>query len=193
MTEHHTEGVKILAFVGLPGSGKSTAVDYVCKKGYPKVYFGGIMYDEMKKEGIEITPESQQKFREEWREREGKDVIVRRAIEQVRGLIAAGQRHILLDGVYSWTEYKILKREFPGEMTVVAIVAPKHIRHHRLNIRPERPFTNEEANTRDWSQIENLEAGGPIAIADHFLHNEGDIEKLDVRIERLLSDLNFTA
>jgi dephospho-CoA kinase len=35
MTEH--ENLKIIALVGLAGSGKSTAVEYFTEKGYPKV------------------------------------------------------------------------------------------------------------------------------------------------------------
>lgn len=187
----HHENVQILAFVGLAGSGKSSAVGYLTDKGYPKIYFGGILYEAMNQAGIEITPESQQAFREDIREREGKDFIVKRAVAQARDLIAAGQRRIILDGLYTWTEYKILKREFPGELHVVAIVAPKHLRHHRLALRPERPFTEAEATQRDWSEIENLEKGGPIAIADHYIVNDGDLDTLHERMNAVIADIQF--
>ena len=155
---------KIIAFVGLSGAGKSEATDYISEKGYPKVYFGGIIYKAMEEAGIEITPESQQKFREEIREKEGNDFVVKRAIAQTHDLINSGQNHIILDGLYTWTEYRILKREFPGEMIVVAVVAPKKLRHRRLVTRPERPFTQEEADKRDWSEIENLEKGAQLLL-----------------------------
>jgi dephospho-CoA kinase len=178
---------KIIAIVGMPGAGKSETVNFLTKKDWPKIYFGGIVYDEMKKQGIEITPQSQQDFREDWREREGKDVIVKKAIEQIHNLIEAGQRQIVLDGVYSWTEYKALKHEFPGEIEVIAIIAPRRVRHHRLSIRPERPFTEEEATIRDWAQIENLEQGGPIAAADRYIINDGTLEDLSNKIDTVLA------
>ena len=183
--------VKIVAFVGLAGSGKSSAVDYLTEKGYPKIYFGGILYKAMEEAGIEITWESQQTFREEIREREGKDFIVKRAIKEVRGLIDAGQKHIILDGLYTWSEYKILKHEFPGEITVIAIVTPKHLRKQRMANRPERPMTSEEVGQRDWAEIENIEKGGPIAIADYFIHNEGSLEKLHGEIDKVLDHIHF--
>lgn len=183
--------VKIIAFVGLAGAGKSSAVDYVTTKGFPKIYFGGIIYQAMNEAGIEITPESQQKFREEIREREGKDFVVKRVIKQARDLIDSGQKRIIFDGLYTWTEYKILKHEFPGELTVVAIVTPRRLRHRRLAARPERPFTLKEANDRDWSEIENLEKGGPIAIADHYIINDGDLEKLHTQLDEELKIDNF--
>ena len=182
---------KILAFVGLPGAGKTEATNFAAAKGFPKIYGGGILYDEMRARGIEITPESQAEFRKQWREHEGKDIIVRRATEQLHRLIDAGQRRLIFDGLYSWTEYKFLKHEFPGELIVAAIVAPKHLRHHRLAIRPERPFTTDEANKRDWSEIEDIEKGGPIAIADHYLINDGDITALYAKINTLLSATRF--
>jgi dephospho-CoA kinase len=189
--KHHD--IKIVAFVGLAGSGKSSAAEYITAKGYPKVYFGGIIYQAMNEAGIEITPDSQRIFREEIREREGKDFVVKRAIKQVHDLIESGQKHILLDGLYSWTEYRILKHEFPGELSVIAIITPKKLRHRRLATRPERPFTAKEANERDWSEIENLEKGGPIAMADFFVMNDGSIDDLHKRIDEVLETIEFTA
>lgn len=185
--------VKIVAFVGLAGAGKSSAVEHVAEKGFPKVYFGGVIYQAMREAGIEITPESQQAFREEIRAKEGKDFVAKRVIKQINDLIASGQRRILLDGLYTWTEYRMLKHEFPGELAVIAIVAPKRLRHRRLAVRPERPFTAKEANERDWSEIENLEKGGPIAIADHYIINDGDLEKLHIDVDQKLEIIDFSS
>jgi dephospho-CoA kinase len=187
----HTKDVRILAFVGLPGAGKSEAIDYLAGKGYPKVYFGGVVLDAMTEAGLEHTEANEKPFREALREKEGKDFVVRRIIQQLHGLIDAGQHRIVADGLYSWTEYKALKHEFPGELIVVAIVAPKNLRHHRLSKRPLRPLTVEEANTRDWAEIENLEKGGPIAIADHFIANDKDLDALHAAIDAELSFFHF--
>src|SRR5688500_16129443 len=120
----HHKNVKIIALIGLTGSGPSTAVDQSHDHGYPKMHVGGFPYQAMEDAGIEITWESQQVFREEIRKKEGNDFVVKRAIAQARKLIEAGQHRIILDGIYTWSEYKILKHEFPGEMTVIAVVAP---------------------------------------------------------------------
>lgn len=187
----HEQNIKIVAFVGLTGSGKSTAVEYLTSKGYPKVYFGGIVLDAMTQAGLDHTQENEKKFREELRDRDGKDFVAKRIIAQIHDLIAAGQHRIVADGLYTWTEYKALKREFPGELTVTAIVTPKHMRHHRLLTRPVRPLTDLEANQRDWAEIENLEKGGPIAIADHYIINDGDMENLQSQIDQELKRIDF--
>lgn len=183
--------LKILAFVGLAGSGKSTAVEHFTNKQYPKVYFGGVVLDAMKEAGIEDTPENERSFREELREKHGKDVIVNRIVDQIKHLADAGQRRIIADGLYTWTEYKILKSAFPGELTVVAVVTPRHLRYHRLSLREVRPLTSTEAYDRDQSEIENLEKGGPIAIADYYVHNGGSMEEFNVALDELARQTDF--
>lgn len=190
MTREHPD-LKIIAIVGLAGAGKTSAVEYITEKGFPKIYFGGIIYQAMEEAGIEITPESQQVFREEIREREGKDFVVKEVIRQAHKLVESGQKRIILDGLYTWTEYKILKHEFPGSLTVMAVVAPRGLRHHRLANRPERPFTAQEAMERDWSEIENLEKGGPIAIADHYIVNTGNLDEFHEQLDDTLREIDF--
>lgn len=188
----HHDNVKIVAFVGLSGAGKTAAVDYLTDKGYPKVYFGGVIYEAMKEAGL--TPGDwpvENKFRKEIREREGNDFVIKRIVKQLHDLIGAGQHRIIADGLYSWTEYRILKHEFPGELTVVAVVAPKHLRHHRLSIRPERPLNSQEANDRDWHEIEDIEKGGPIAIADHTIINNKNLDHLHQQLDEELEHIHF--
>ena len=187
------DNVKILAVVGMSGSGKSVAVDYLTDKGYPKVYFGGMIYKEMEKREIERTEdgESEKKFREMIRETEGADWVVRQVIAEVRDLIAAGQKRIILDGVYSWTEYKILKHEFPGCMTFLAVVVDKNLRYERVAKRPGRAFDMNAIRERDRSEIENLEKGGPIAAADYYILNNGTKEELKEGVDKVLRRIEF--
>lgn len=185
------KNVQIIAFVGMPGAGKSSAVDYVTEKGFPKVYFGGVILQALKDTELELTPANERMMREKLRAEEGSDVIVKRISQQIHDLIGAGQKRIIADGLYSWTEYKYLKREFPGEMNVIAILAPRNLRHRRLSQRPIRPLQTGEALERDWAEIENLEKGGPIAIADHYVINDSDIEQLHQQVDRELRSLQF--
>lgn len=184
---------KIIAFVGMPGSGKSTAVDYVSAQDFPRVYFGGVILDAMREAGLEVNAENEEKFREEIREREGKDFVVKRIIRQINDLIEAGQHQIIADGLYTWTEYKALKRAFPTEITVVAVLAARNVRQRRLAKRPVRPLTPAEVMERDWAEIENLEKGGPIAVADHYIINESTLEDYHAAIDRILDEIEFSS
>ncbi|MBF1038982.1 MAG: AAA family ATPase [Candidatus Nanosynbacter sp.] len=182
---------KIIALVGLAGSGKSSAVEYLTEKGFPKIYFGGVIYKAMDEAGIEKTWDNQQQFREEIRRREGKDFVIKRVIKNIHDLVNAGQNKIVLDGLYTWSEYKFLKHEFPGQVVVIAIVTPKYLRYQRMAKRIERPMQPHEVDQRDWSEIENLEKGGPIAIADYFIINDGSLEQLHQKIDAATHDAHF--
>ena len=187
------DNVKILAIVGMSGSGKSVAVDHLTKKGYPKVYFGGMIYKEMAKRGIERTEdgESEKRFREKIRQEEGKDWVVRQVIAETKDLINAGQHRIVLDGVYSWTEYCLLKHEFPKCLTFIAIVVDKKLRYERVANRPERAFDITAIRERDRSEIENLEKGGPIAAADYYVLNNHTIERMTDDLDQILKEIEF--
>lgn len=193
MSTKDNKDIKIVAVVGMSGSGKSTAIEYLTARGIPKVYFGGVIYKAMEEAGIPRTEdgESEKKFREEIRQKEGKDFVVLRAIQEAKNLIAAGQKRIVLDGVYSWTEYKILRKEWPTEMTVVAITVPKALRRKRLAERPDRPFDAQAAAERDRSEIENLEKGGPIAIADYYVDNSGTISEFHENFAKVMRGIGF--
>jgi dephospho-CoA kinase len=183
--------LKIIAFVGLTGSGKSAAVEYLTSKNYPKVYFGGVIYDEMAKAGIPQGEENEKKFRVDIREQHGQDFVVNEIIKQIQTLADAGQKRIIADGIYSWDEYKAMKHAFAGELTVVAVITPKHLRYHRLTTREDRPQTEADSIARDWAEIETLQKGGPIAMADYFVINDGDLEKLHLNLASLLKEISF--
>lgn len=187
------KGIKLLAILGMTGSGKSALVEALTERGVPKVYFGGMLSKEMEKRGIERTLDgaSENAFRKEIRETEGKDWVGRQAVAEVKDLIAAGQKRIVLDGLYSWTEYRLFKHEFPGMLTTIAVVAPRALRYERLAKRPERPFTPHDAQTRDYAEIEDAEKGGPIAIADYYILNDGSLDNLQTKFSALLKEIDF--
>ena len=187
----HPENLKILAFVGLTGSGKSTAVEHFTNKGYPKVYFGGIIYEAMAEAGIEKGEHNEKTFRLEIREKEGNDFVVKRIIDQIHKLADSGQHRIIADGLYTWDEYKTLKHEFPGEITIIAVTAPKHLRYHWLETREDRPQTPQISAERDTNEIETMQKGGPIAAADFFVTNNQNVEHFYKQLDVIVEHLDF--
>jgi len=182
---------KIIAIVGMSGAGKSAATDYLTAKSYPKVNFVSVILDALKEANLEPTLENEKMMREKLRREEGNDVVVERVVEQIDRLIEAGQRRIILDGMGAWLAYKVLKHEFPGELTTIAVTAPRHVRHRRLVTRPIRPLTTQEADERDYDEIENLNKGGVIAIADYYIPNEGSVDDLHRQLEGILAEVEF--
>ena len=142
---------KIIAIVGMCGSGKSIASGYLEEIGYKKVYFGGVTMEKLKEEGFEVTPDNEKMMREKLRSELGMGAYAMVLLPRIKEL--AKENNVVLDGLYSWDELKILQNEF--DMTTIAIVADKKLRYQRLSERIERPFNKEDAIKRDISEIEN--------------------------------------
>src|SRR5881394_3333091 len=123
------DAVKLVAFVGMPGSGKSTCVDHLVKKGHPKVYFGGEILAELKLRGLKVNEANEKLVREDVRAKEGKDAFAKRIIKKIEQLVANGEHKIVVDGIYSWSEYKVFKERFSNNAIVIAVTAPRKIRH----------------------------------------------------------------
>lgn len=178
---------KLIAVVGMSGTGKSVATTYLEDQGYKKIYFGGVIYDKMKEEGIEITPDSQKEFRENLRKDHGMGVVAKILLPKIEEAYSKG--NTVLDGLYSWDEYLILKDKFK-DLKLVGVCTDKKIRYNRVESRPDRPFTREDIIKRDISEIENSAKGGPIAFADYYILNNGDLNSFYKRLEEILDDID---
>lgn len=176
---------RIIAIVGMCGSGKSVACDYLESIGYKKVYFGGVTMDKLKENGLEVTPENEKMMREKLRKDLGKGAYATLLLPKIKEL--AKNNNVVLDGLYSWDELMILNKEF--DMTTIAIVADKSLRYGRLSKREIRPFTKEEAIKRDISEIENIAKSGPIAYADYYIFNNGTVLEFNERLEEILKTI----
>lgn len=173
----------LFAIVGMCGSGKSIASDYLVELGYNKVYFGGVTMKKLKEEGLEVNAENEKMMRERLRKDLGMGAFAIVLLPEIKECIEKG--NTVLDGVYSYDEVKILKEEFP-ELKIIAVVCDKKIRYDRLLIREIRPLTNEEAEKRDISEVENIAKAPPIAMADYYILNNYSIEEYKQRIDEII-------
>jgi dephospho-CoA kinase len=182
---------RILFLVGMPGAGKSSCVEHMTTKGLPSVYFGGIVVEETKKRNNGKTSEALEKVvREEFRAQDGNEAIVKRIVQQIDKLLETHEQ-VVADGLYSWTEYKFVKQYYGEKALIVAITAPRHIRHERLAHRPIRPLSKNEVTSREYAEIENLEKGGPIANADYTVNNDGDALDMLNQLDKILHHTGF--
>lgn len=174
--------MNVVAIVGMCGSGKSIASDYYENRGYKKVYFGGVTMEQLKLEGLSITPENEKMMRERLRKEYGMAAYAILSLPKIEEYVKTS--NVVLDGLYSWDELTVLKQHFPN-LKVISIVVDKELRYNRLSQRDIRPFTEEEAKNRDISEIENLAKGGPIVYADYFILNNGDMDNYNNELDRI--------
>ena len=177
---------KVIAIVGMCGSGKSVASDILENDfGYKKVYFGGVTIDKLKEEGLDINPENEKMMRERLREELGMGAFAKILLPKIKEL--SKDNNVVLDGLYSWDEYKILSKEI-NNIILIGIIADKNIRYDRLSKRNIRPLTKQEAIDRDISEIENIAKAPPIAYADYYILNNGTIDEYKERLIEIIGD-----
>jgi dephospho-CoA kinase len=178
----------ILAVVGMAGSGKSEAVKYLIKKfNLPVVYLGGITFEWMKDRGIPVNYANEKKAREQIRrENGGMGAYTKLSLPKIAALLKKN-KGVIVESLYSWSEYKILKDKYGDNFKILAVHASPAVRFRRLKARKnERPMKNfAEFRNRDYSEIENIEKGGPIAMADYLIVNEGSLKDLHKKIDAI--------
>lgn len=178
------------------GAGKSVVADEFVKAGYEYVRFGQPILDEVKRRGVfENTEPVERVVRLELRKEHGMAAMAILNIPRFDEFLKKGS--VVADGLYSWSEYKILKERYGERLVVVAVNAPPALRYARLTERASdvaedptlryRSFTREEAKTRDYAEIENIEKGGPIAMADYTIMNNTTLESLHAQIKAVLA------
>ena len=178
----------IIAIVGMAGSGKSILSEFIRSKGFSRIRFGEFVIKEVKKRNLTINPHNEQIVREDLRKKHGMDVCATIAIPLIQKSIS-DKKNVVIDGLYSLSEYSLLKKEFSENIVIVAVFTPKKMRYKRLSSRLERSLTQAEAEERDYVEIKRIEKAGPIALADFTLINDGTIEQLINKMEDLLDSL----
>lgn len=178
---------RAVAVVGMCGSGKSVLCNYFCQQGWQKVYFGGVTMTELKKAGWPINEENERKMREHLRATYGMGAFAILLKEEILQKLQTS--NVVLDGLYSWSEFIILKELLGDRLVLAAVVTDCSVRKQRLATRKIRPLTSAEVDARDKAEIENSEKGGPIAKADHYFINNGTEQQLHSQFVSFLANL----
>jgi dephospho-CoA kinase len=181
------KGKRIWAVVGMAGSGKSEVIEYLQKKfRWPKIYFGAATFERIKKEKLKLNYKNEQIIRERIRKELGMGAYAILAMPKINELLRRN-KVILLESLYSWDEYKIIKSKYRESFKTIAVYASPEIRLKRMLKRSQwRPMkSKEEFSSRDWTEIEGTDKGGPIAIADYTIINEGSLEEMHKQIDKI--------
>ncbi len=175
---------KIIAVIGMCGSGKSEAVKFFVEHGYKRVYFGEVVMNEMKRLGLEVNEHNERQTRESLRKEFGMGAMAVKSLPEIESRLKEG--NVVIESLYSWEEFKIIKEKFGEAFSLLAIYTTKELRYERLSKRPVRPLTKDESQSRDISELEKLDKGGPIAFADHTVLNDGSYEELNRQLNNYL-------
>ena len=185
----HTR-VKLIGFIGLPGSGKSTALEVLENKA-PIVVMGGIVREEAKKRKLPITGKNLGNIAKNLREELGPNAIAIKTAEKIRRIASETPQNnspILIDGLRSVAEYDYFSKFW--EIKLVYVECPQKLRYQRMLDRKREDDSPEIAQlkTRDAREIKF----GLLELKDHadaIIHNESSLETLKTRILEVFIEL----
>jgi dephospho-CoA kinase len=149
-----------------------------------------VVINETKHRFGEVTEANEKIVREELRAQDGMAAIAKRVIPEIDELTQINNV-VIADGLYSWAEYKLFKERWGDNAIIIAVTAPRKLRHNRLATRPIRPLTDTEVSSREYAEIENLEKGGPIANADYTIVNQTTAEDMFADLAKILTENNI--
>lgn len=182
--------MKIIGFVGLPGSGKSVASDVAREMGFPVLVMGDIIRREAAARGLEPSDENLGRVGNMLRASEGPDAVARRTLER-----AGKEKMVIVDGLRSKAEADFFSANC-GEFHLINIAAPANSRIRWLESRgrPDDPRAPSASSAGQMpaalEQREGREMGWGMSEAmkeaDLVLRNDGDLEEFRNAVRMML-------
>ena len=190
--------MKIIGFVGLPGSGKGEASQIARRLGLAVVVMGDVIRREAARQGLEPCDENLGRIGSELRASEGPTAVARRTLEMAR---ATGKGIVVVDGLRSKEEAEFFRAN-AEDFYLVEICAPAGARMKRLAARgrPDDPGRPGEADEKTISSCHDFGAaalerredrelswgmGEAMKAADLKLRNDGSLDELHRNVDQL--------
>jgi len=121
--------MKILAFTGMPFSGKSEAVKTAKEMNIPIIRMGDIIWEEVENRELELNDKNVGTIASQMREEHGKDIWARRTLEKIKSV--ENMNFIVIDGIRNVEEIDLFKKYLEGNFVVVAVEASDETRQKR--------------------------------------------------------------
>ncbi len=195
--------MKIIGFVGMPGSGKSVASEAARSMRLKVVVMGDVIRREAARLGLEPSDENLGRVGNILRSIEGPEAVARRTLEDV-----SGEKVVVIDGLRSKAEADFFRAN-ADEFHLVEIIAPAEARIKWIvsRGRPDDPGARGERDSKIVASCEDGSADTAGALerrecrelgwgmyeamraADLRLKNEGDLDEFRTSVQKLLKEL----
>ncbi|MDD2835658.1 MAG: AAA family ATPase [Methanothrix sp.] len=202
--------MKIIGFVGLPGSGKGEASQIARLHGLAVVVMGDVIRQEAVRQGLEPTDQNLGRIGNALRAAEGRDAVAKKTFERA---LATGKDTVVVDGLRSREEVDFF-RSHADEFHLIEVCAPAQARLKWLAARgrPDDPVKSSandcqetDADPRIISSCEEPDRLAAAAleqrecremgwgmceamkVADLKLRNDGNLDDFRENVKRLLS------
>lgn len=165
--------MKILAIVGLPGSGKTTAIEAINDLGCI-VTMGDVVRNEAKRMDIEPSGSNLGKIAQQLRKNEGPGIIAKKCVELIK---KKKDNIIIIDGIRSLAEVNVFRKFWKFPIIAVIVDEKKRLRRLFKRSRSDDPKNLEELKARDDREL-NFGLDEVLQEADYKIYNNSTIDDL---------------
>ena len=178
--------MKIVGFVGMPGSGKSVAADVARDMNIPVVVMGDVIREEAARRGLDPTDRNLGAVGNDLRDKEGPDAVATRCLAKIRAQQAPT---VVVEGIRSKSEVDLFRRSSNG-FSLIEVFVPDEVRLARIGSRGRSDDANESdlavaVASRDAREL-GWGMGEAIRAADLRIENSGGVEEFEARVRVVL-------
>lgn len=179
--------MKVIAFTGMPFSGKSEAVKIAKKNDIPVVRMGDMVWCETKERGMKLTGDNVGYVANEMRDKHGKHIWAEKTVDEINKKINSDK--IVVDGVRNIEEIDFFKEKLGQDFLLIAIVASDEKRYKRALKRGRKDDIKDINKIKERDQRE-IKWGIKKVIdsSDIKITNEEDISSFRKKILKILKE-----
>jgi dephospho-CoA kinase len=180
--------MKIIAFTGMPCSGKSVAVHIAKDKGIPVVRMGDAVWEETKRQGKTLNDKNVGDVANSMRKKHGMDIWAKRTVETIKAMKPSPT--LVIDGIRNKEEIDYFRKILGNEFLIIAIDASDELRRKRALFRGR---IDDSTEIKDLEQRDKREIKwglkNVIALADIVLINNGSLQELQHQVTKVLQSM----
>jgi dephospho-CoA kinase len=185
--------MRVVAFTGMPGSGKSEAVAEAKRRGLPIVSMGDFVREAVRSQGLAGTDENLGRIATQMRRDHGADYWAQRTCDRVMDTYQDAPL-VIIDGVRTLAEIEVFRRRLGTSFHLVAITVPDAVRAERLT---KRQRSDDPADAKLIAQRDQREIGWgilqAIASADTVIDNSPPLSEFRRHVAGLFDQLTSAA
>ena len=176
--------MKIIAFTGMPCSGKSEAVEIAKNMKINVFRMGDMVWEEVKNRGFSLDDKHVGTIADQMRKEFGKDIWAKKTLEKITKFNEL--EHIVIDGIRNIEEIETFKKKLGKDFIVIAIIASDETRQKRCLKRGREDDIKDAHDLKERDKRElNWGLGSVIASADIIIPNEGSVENFRNEIKKI--------
>lgn len=177
---------QVIALLGLPGSGKTTAASFFKKKNIPVVRMGKVTDKLLKNEQLSLSEKNERKVRSFLRAKFGEEIYAKLISRDLKKKLEANDL-VIIDGIRSVPERIYFAKKFKI-FKVICIDSGRELRFARITKREVRSLDQEEFKNRDVQEIK-LGFGKLKKSAEYIIKNNSSRKNFLSNLEKLLTKI----